>query len=276
MNPGTDPTKSIMEVLSQTLKTQGETAVTLQREQHAFLERMAEKANDTQMRMMAMLAGKAQPQIEDRTPMLDTTPIMGAAGGSRDPALDSSFESRFEDMDDRDAPLPPLIDTNFLIKELWDPQMRSDFAFGRFDGQRMTDCQQELNTVLRRKGVPVLFPFPVPEKSRLPGEWIPFDLFKTHPAIADESWITNRCSSLVWYHGLQGWFILTGLIKSRKVTVTFNLKWLCYEMVATEQAKRICTARPDDPSSSQTSSSQPSAGSGNGMVPGQFRVTTNQ
>eukprot|EP00961_Rhodomonas_salina_P052531 704855-Rhodomonas_salina.1 len=69
--------------------------------------------------------------------------------------------------------------------------MRADFAFGCFDGSQMTKCQQEINTVLHRKGVPILFPFPVPEKSRLPGEWISFNLFKAHPAMADESWITN-------------------------------------------------------------------------------------
>eukprot|EP00961_Rhodomonas_salina_P299151 3938691-Rhodomonas_salina.1 len=264
-----------MDVLTQSLKTQGETAVTLQREQHAFLERMAERANDTQIRMMAMLSGSVQPQIADKVGSLEGAAMDGESGGRGiESGLDNSFESRFEDMDERDAPLPPLIDVNFLIKELWDPQMRADFAFGRFDGSRMTECQQEINTVLRRKGVPILFPFPVPEKSRLPGEWIPFDLFKAHPAVADESWITNRCSSPVWYHGLQGWYILTGLIKSRKVTVTFNHKWLCYEMSATEQAKRVCTGRPEE-ALSQSSSSQSSAGPGNGMVPGQFRVNTN-
>eukprot|EP00961_Rhodomonas_salina_P216687 2927177-Rhodomonas_salina.1 len=56
-----------MEVLNQTLKSQSETAVTLQREQHAFLERMADRANNKQVCMMAMLAGgKSQPQITDK------------------------------------------------------------------------------------------------------------------------------------------------------------------------------------------------------------------
>lgn len=144
-NPGSEnmnPTRAVMDLLTQSLKTQGETAVTLQREQHAFLERMAERSNDTQVRMMAMLSGKTQQQIADRPTSLEgvaTNSAMGAAGGSGlDSNLDTSFESRFEDMDERDSPLPPLIDTNFLIKELWDPQMRADFAFGRFDGSRMT------------------------------------------------------------------------------------------------------------------------------------------
>eukprot|EP00961_Rhodomonas_salina_P297163 3936994-Rhodomonas_salina.1 len=123
--------------------------------------------------------------------------------------------------------------------------MRADFACGRFTDQRMTECQTEINNILRRKGVPVLFPFPVPEKSRLPGEWISFERFREHPAITDESWITNLCSSPVWHFGLQGWYILTGLIKSRKVTVTFNAKWLCYEMNATEQSKRVCLSREE-------------------------------
>eukprot|EP00961_Rhodomonas_salina_P249502 3372400-Rhodomonas_salina.1 len=68
----------------------------------------------------------------------------------------------------------------------------------------MAECQTEITTVLRRKGVPILFPFPVPSKSRLPGVWIPFERFRSHPGIADESWITNRCASPVWHYGLQG------------------------------------------------------------------------
>eukprot|EP00961_Rhodomonas_salina_P008283 112483-Rhodomonas_salina.1 len=72
-------------------------------------------------------------------------------------------------MDETDMAAPPLIDTNFLINELWDPHMRADFAFRRFEGPRMTECQQEISNVLRCKGIPILFPFPVPEKSRLPG-----------------------------------------------------------------------------------------------------------
>eukprot|EP00961_Rhodomonas_salina_P036017 484332-Rhodomonas_salina.1 len=199
-----------MEVLNQTLKSQGETAVTLQREQHVSLERMADRANDTQVSMMVMLAGgKSQPQITDKP----APPGSQAAESARDAAgtlgyfgLDTSFESRFEDMDETDMTAPPLIDTNFLIKELWDPQMLADFAFCRFEGPRMTECQQEINNVLRH----ILFPFPVPEKSRLPGEWIPFEHFKLHPASNEESWITNHCASLVWYYGLQGWYILTG------------------------------------------------------------------
>eukprot|EP00961_Rhodomonas_salina_P129802 1748079-Rhodomonas_salina.1 len=125
-------------------------------------------------------------------------------------------------MDETDMTAPPLIDTNFLIKELWDPQMQADFVFCLFEGPRMTECQQEINNVLRR-------------------EWIPFKHFKLHPASNEESWITNRCASPVWYYGLQGWYILTGLIKSHKVNVQFNFKWMCYEMSATEQAKRLCT-----------------------------------
>eukprot|EP00961_Rhodomonas_salina_P169760 2287512-Rhodomonas_salina.2 len=74
----------------------------------------------------------------------------------------------------------------------------------------MTECQTEISNVLRRKGVPILFPFPVPEKSRQPGEWIAFERFREHPAIVEESWITNRCTSLVWHFGFQGWYILTG------------------------------------------------------------------
>eukprot|EP00961_Rhodomonas_salina_P180249 2432864-Rhodomonas_salina.1 len=210
-----NPTKAIMEVLTQTLKTQGESAMALQKEQHAFLERMADKANETQMRMMAMLAGKAQPQIEDTTKSVSGG-VMGAAGGTETDALDNSMESRFEDMVEDEVEPPPFIDTNFLIKELWDPDMRASFAFGRFEDPRMAECQTEINTVLRRKGVPILFPFPVLEKSRIPGVWIPFERFRSHPGISDESWITNRCASPIWHYGLQGWYILTGLIKSRK------------------------------------------------------------
>eukprot|EP00961_Rhodomonas_salina_P284965 3850964-Rhodomonas_salina.1 len=172
---------------------------------------------------------------------------MGAAGGMTEGGgLDSSFESRFENFSEGDEALPELIDTNFLIKELWDPDMRADFACGRFSDQSMTTCQAEIGNVLRRKGVPILFPFPVPEKSRLPGVWISFELFREHPAANEESWITNRCSSPVWHFGLQGWYILTGLIKSRKVTVTYNARWFCYEMNATEQSKRMCLNRQEE------------------------------
>eukprot|EP00961_Rhodomonas_salina_P126687 1707437-Rhodomonas_salina.1 len=91
---------------------------------------MADKANDTQVRMMAILAGKAQPQPQQFL-------TEGAAGGHQSgtaatggfgEGLDSSFESRFEDFGEVETSAPPLIDTNFLIKELWDPEMRADFA----------------------------------------------------------------------------------------------------------------------------------------------------
>eukprot|EP00961_Rhodomonas_salina_P188741 2547173-Rhodomonas_salina.1 len=117
---------------------------------------------------------------------------MGAAGGFD---LDSSFESRFKEAGEVEEQAPALIDTNFLIKELWDPELRADFACGQFTDQQMTECQTKINNVLQHKGVPILFPFQVPEKSCLPGEWITFEPFRDHPAIADEAWITNRCSS---------------------------------------------------------------------------------
>eukprot|EP00961_Rhodomonas_salina_P169759 2287512-Rhodomonas_salina.1 len=129
-NPGADslnPTRAIMEVLSQTLKTQGESAAVLQREQHAFLERMANKANDTQVRMMSILAGKEQPLALTEGGMVYLQGGMGAAGGPSD-ALDNSFDSRFEDYGEVESAAPPLIDSNFLIKELWDTELKADFA----------------------------------------------------------------------------------------------------------------------------------------------------
>eukprot|EP00961_Rhodomonas_salina_P081846 1100364-Rhodomonas_salina.1 len=88
-------TRAVMDLLTQLLKSQGETAVTLQREQHAFLERMAERSNDTQVQMMAMLLGKMQQQITDRPTSLEgvaTGSAMGAAGGA---GLNSNLDTSF-------------------------------------------------------------------------------------------------------------------------------------------------------------------------------------
>eukprot|EP00961_Rhodomonas_salina_P008641 117414-Rhodomonas_salina.1 len=83
-----NPTKAIMDVLSQTLKAQGDAAMAMQREQHAFLERMADKAHDTQVRMMSMISGKTQPQITDQAPPYDEMMEAGAGAGGQNTGLD--------------------------------------------------------------------------------------------------------------------------------------------------------------------------------------------
>eukprot|EP00961_Rhodomonas_salina_P135940 1829170-Rhodomonas_salina.1 len=68
------------------------------------------------MRMMAMLAGKTQPQLEDKSKgaALEAGAIEREHEGGT--GLDSSFDSRFEEFQEEERP-PALIDTSFLIKE---------------------------------------------------------------------------------------------------------------------------------------------------------------
>eukprot|EP00961_Rhodomonas_salina_P292246 3932768-Rhodomonas_salina.1 len=60
--------------------------------------------------------------------------------------------------------------------------------------------------VLAKAGLSILIPFPVEEDMQLPvktGAWISFELYTNHPSLADERWITQRCSSPVWLRGRQ-------------------------------------------------------------------------
>eukprot|EP00961_Rhodomonas_salina_P000992 14072-Rhodomonas_salina.1 len=62
-------------------------------------------------------------------------------------ALNSSFESRFDLLDaEDDVDEPPPVDSSFLINQQWNESMRADFAFGRFDGDRLDECKKEIQT----------------------------------------------------------------------------------------------------------------------------------
>eukprot|EP00961_Rhodomonas_salina_P132086 1778092-Rhodomonas_salina.1 len=122
--------------------------------------------------------------------------------------------------------------------------------------------------VLAKAGLAVLIPFPVEEDTPLPvktGAWISFELYTDHPSMADERWITHRCSSPVWLRGRQGWFIITGMIRQCQINIRFCDDTLSYVITATEKLKRQRT------NASTKSGPASDALSGNGSTLGVFR-----
>eukprot|EP00961_Rhodomonas_salina_P300647 3939980-Rhodomonas_salina.1 len=135
----------------------------MQRDQHAFMERMVQKSSETQLQMMRLLSGNKSAMLEDDPTKSASRAEPSAAEGN---ALNSSFESRFDLLEaDEEEDEPSLVDSSFLITQQWNESMRADFAFGRFDGDRLDECKKEIQNVLARKGLNVLFPFPLAENA---------------------------------------------------------------------------------------------------------------
>ena len=184
--------------------------------------------------------------------------------GSRPSGLDDSLQSRFNLLDDEPEMLQD-IDESFLPDEKWDRQMRHSMGAGRFDEATLKICKSDLLDALGR-GSEVLIPFPVKTPGKLPGEWYPFEQFIRHRHADNVNWLTNVTPSPVWFQGLQGWFIITGLISSGKIEVRFDQGLQCYKATASEQLRKRTKREEGEGRSSQAPPP------GNGGEPGLFNV----
>eukprot|EP00961_Rhodomonas_salina_P218687 2955515-Rhodomonas_salina.1 len=272
-------TKDLFSLLAQVIKKsnasqermqdkQLEAQKAMQADQHEFMREMSSAALMTQKAMVGLLSGKPLKQItETGSPAKDGAWEMDKP--DRQPRdLNESTESfQFQVLDYEEDEQPPLVDTDFLEKERWDPTTRSDLAIGHFQG--LEQCRQEILKVLALQGSTILLPFPVAQGTRLPGVWLPFEAFKDHPLVSNDMWITKQCSSPVWHLGLQGWYVITGLILKRKVDISLDKTLGCYEMKASEQLKKQCIAAKNK---AGAKSPPAHSGAGNRMIPGLFLV----
>ena len=184
--------------------------------------------------------------------------------GSALAGLDDSTHSRFDLLDDEIEVLPD-IDEFFLPKEKWDRTMRASMGVGYFDEPILNNCTRDLLQALGR-GHEVLIPFPVKTPGKLPGEWYPFEQLTNHRHAGDSNWLARVAPSPVWYRGLQGWYIITGLISRGKMEVKFDQGLQCYKATASEQLRKKLKREEGEGRSSQAPPS------GNEVEPGLFNV----
>eukprot|EP00961_Rhodomonas_salina_P194160 2621601-Rhodomonas_salina.2 len=140
-------------------------------------------------------------------------------------------------------------------------------SFPMADFQRVSwkSVCRKCGTCLPKQGLLSSFPSPGPveEDTQLPvktGAWISFKLYTDHQSMADERWITHRCSSPVWLSGSQGWFIITWMIRQCQINIRFCYDTLSYVITATEKLKRQST------NASTKSGPASDASSGNGLT----------